>query len=717
MGQAMNVEVDAQGIARLTFDLEGEKVNKLSSWVLDELESLLVELKSREGVKALLITSKKPDVFIAGADVHELGQIQTQEAAEAISRKGHGVFRLLETLPFPSVSLIDGVCLGGGLEFALSCTYRIATDNPKTLIGLPEVKLGIIPGWGGTQRLPRLVGLVQGLTMILQGKAVDGKKAWKIRLVDAWVPQEFADEHAEQFTRDILSKKGQKSVMKKRQKRAFMDYAMESFLGRQLVFWKTEKDVRAKTKGQYPAPLAALQLIKETYTMDLNKGLEREAQAVGSILDTAVARNLFRLFLMSEELKKDPGASLPEEAQLKEVHSVAVLGAGTMGAGIAWLFSHKGYPVRMKDMNWEAVGKGFSLVNKIYQQLVKIRKLKPRDVALKMHKVNGCINYSGFGRVDIVVEAVVENLTLKKKVLAELEDVLPSTSIICSNTSSLSITEMAGQMKHPERFVGLHFFNPVNRMPLVEVVAGEKTAPETVAVAVKLMRELGKTPIVVQDCSGFLVNRILIPCLHEAGRMYEEGVPISRIDKLAEKFGMPMGPFRLSDEVGIDVAIKASGSLHEAYGSRMRMPCVFQKVVEQGLLGKKAQKGFYLYGKSKGTINPEVDGVTQVSNSHRSSLSDEEIVDRITLIMVNEASRCLEEGVCKSAQHVDMSMLMGTGFPPFQGGLLGYADKVGIPTVVNKLDVLAKKYGERFIPSNLLQQMQEEQQCFHSQNK
>lgn len=713
MGQAMTLKVEDQGIAHLILDLQGEKVNKLSSSVLEELESCIQELRSKPEIRALLITSAKPDIFVAGADIHELGAIQTKEEVRSISRRGHTVFQQLATLPFPSVALIDGACLGGGMELALACSYRITTDNPKTQLGLPEVRLGIIPGWGGTQRLPRLVGLTQGLNMLLNGKAIDGKKAWKIHLADAWVPSEFAEERAEKFVREILTKKGRREVHKSRGQRPWLDLLMESFIGRPLVFWQTKKSVEAKTKGQYPAPLAIIQLLKETFSKKLEDGLEAEAQAIGSVLDTAVARNLFRLYLMSEELKKDPGAELSVGAELKEIKQTAVLGAGTMGAGIAWLFSYKGYSVRLRDMDWPSVGKGFQAISKIYQQLVKIRKLKPRELALSMHRVSGCVDYSGFQRVDIVVEAIVENLAVKRQVLEELEAVVPRETILCTNTSSLSIAEMAQGMKYPERFVGLHFFNPVNRMPLVEVVAGEQTSAETVATAVQFMRDLGKTPIVVQDCSGFLVNRILVPSLHEAGRLFEEGVPISRIDKLSESFGMPMGPFRLTDEVGIDVAIKASTRLQDAYGARMRMPGVFEKVAQEGLLGKKVQKGFYIYEGAKGCLNPAVESLVQVGKSREAGVSDEEIMDRITLIMINEASRCLEEGICKSPKQVDMGLLMGAGFPPFRGGLLRYADKMGIPTVVSKLDTLAKKYGERFVPSQLLQEMQKERKCFH----
>lgn len=714
MGKAMRLEVDSKGIATLTLDLANEKVNKLSSWVLEELVNVLDEAAQNTKIQAMLIKSGKPDSFIVGADVNELGSISNSADAEKLSRRGHAVLQQMEALPFPTIAVIDGTCLGGGLELALACNYRIATDNPKTMLGLPEVNLGIIPGWGGTQRLPRLVGLVPGLTMVLQGKPIDGRKAWKMKLVDAWVPSEFAEERTEEFVRDLLSGKGKKKVQERRSQKPMTQSIMESPFCRWFVFKKTRETLMKKTKGQYPGPLKALDLIESSYTQPLEIGLQQEAKTVATVLDTAVAKNLFSLFLNSEELKKDPGCKVPEGAKLKEIKRTAVMGAGVMGAGIAWLFSHKGYPVRLKDVEWDAIGKGFKSISKMYGQLVKIRKLKKREVAKKMHYISGTTGWSGFGNVDIVVEAIVENLEVKRKVLPELEKQVKDDTLICSNTSSLSITEMADVLEKPERFVGLHFFNPVNRMPLVEVVAGKKTSPETVAAAVALMKEVGKTPVVVQDCAGFLVNRILIPSLNESGRLLEEGVPAQRIDKVSEEFGMPMGPFRLSDEVGLDVALKASAGLERAYGSRMKVARIFESIAETDLLGKKGGKGFYIHEGKKASYNPEIDKLLGSTRGRGEEVTDEEILDRILLIQVNEASRCLEEGIVSSPRHVDMGLIMGAGFPPFRGGLLQWADGQGTQSIVSKLEALAKQHGERFVPSDLLKQMAKENKKFYS---
>jgi 3-hydroxyacyl-CoA dehydrogenase/enoyl-CoA hydratase/3-hydroxybutyryl-CoA epimerase len=712
MSKNFKLNIDERGIATLIFDIPGEKVNKLSLHIVDELGAILDELKRNQDVKVLVIKSSKPGIFIAGADLNELSSVKNANDARQLAKKGHVIFNQLEALPFPSIAVIDGVCLGGGLEMALACTYRVVTDNPKVKMGLPETTLGIIPGWGGTQRLPRLVGLTNGLDMILSGKQIDGKKAFKMNLADALMAPEFMDRELEEFIRKALSAKGKKEIEKKRNTKSMMDRILESPVGRPFVFRQAFKELMKKTKGHYPAPIRALGLIQDTFAGKVTEGLEKEIEMIVKLIESPVCKNLMELFFISEDLKKDPGL---KEGTAREIGNVGVLGAGIMGGGIAWLFSDRGHNVRLKDIDWNAIAKGYESAYDMFSQSVTRKKMTPISRNICMHKISGTVDYKGFDKQDLVVEAVTENFDLKVKVLRDLEEHVTSKCIIASNTSSLSITQMAKGMKHPERFVGLHFFNPVNRMPLVEVIAGEKTDPGVVVTMVELMKKCGKTPIVVKDCSGFLVNRLLIPAVNEAGFLFEEGVPIERVDSLIKKFGMPMGPFELGDEVGIDVIAKAGKSIFTAYGSRMKQPTIFESMMERKFLGKKVGSGFFTHKGEKREENSEVKRLQSRSQKPGEETADQEIVDRFVLIMVNEAARCLEENVVKNARYLDMAMLQGSGFPPFRGGLMRHVDSVGAVQIVDRLRVLADKYGERFEPAPLLKQYAKDKKKFYGE--
>ena len=444
--------------------------------------------------------------------------------------------------------------------------------------------------------------------------------------------------------------------------------------------------------------------------MSLKKGLEIEASFFSKLAPSIISKNLIHLFFVNEQIKKEKGVA--NNVSPLAIHQVAVLGAGIMGGGIAWLFSKMDILVRMKDLNWEAIKKGYQQASKIYQFLQKIRKYSSREVSLKMDKISGTIDYSGFQNVDIVVEAVVEDIKIKKTVFNELEKNIRSTTIIASNTSSLSINEMASVFKKPERFIGMHFFNPVNRMQLVEVISGNKTSQKTIATVVKLAKDAGKIPIVVKDCPGFLVNRILLPYINEAGFLLEDGAAINQIDKSMENFGMPMGPLTLLDEVGIDVGYKVAVILEKGYGSRMKVCSSFEKLYsEKKLLGKKTGKGIYLHqGKIK-KINPAILSLNKRKNKRLNSKED--IFLRPLLIMINEAARCLEEKIVKSPEYLDMAMITGTGFPPFRGGLLKYADHLGADKIVEKLEFYSNRLGERFQPANLLIKLSGEKRKFY----
>lgn len=716
MERAFQLNIDSEGIAHLVFDLPGEKVNKLSMPVLEELEKHLDELAKNPNIKALLISSGKEDVFIAGADLNSfIPMFGNPALGETMIANGHRIFNKLSTLPFPSIALIHGACLGGGMELALACNYRVVTDHPKTQLGLPEVTLGIIPGWGGTQRMPRLVGLMESLPLILSGKPVKGVKAYKIKLADAVSAPEFLNDTAKEFVKTVLSPKGKQRILDRRKQSGMSHWFLEANpIGRSFIFNQAEKDVIKRTKGHYPAPLAALHLIKDTYALPLEEGLAKEREAIKQLLQgpTSIPKNLIQLFFVSEALKKDTGA--PAGTKILPVASAGVLGAGTMGSGISWLFSYKDYPVRFKDIDWNAVGRGYGAAYGIYKQMTKDKRIKKNEASLKFHHISGTTDYSGFQNADFIVEAAVENLELKHQIFKELEDVVRADAIITSNTSSLTIADMSKSMRHPERFVGTHFFNPVNRMPLVEVVAGQKTSPEVIATAVDICKKLGKTPIVVQDCPGFLVNRIFVMGANEVMHLYQEGAPFEQLEKMMLDFGMPMSPFVLADEVGNDVSYKVNKVFENAYGVRMKTPKVIEIMYDNKLYGRKSGKGFYLYDKGEKKRNPDLDKLMNPIRSLNPQLTDKEMCDRVMLAMINEAGRCLQEKIVTNPAYLDMAMIMGTGFPPFRGGLLRYADELGIDYVVDQLKRLQQTHGERFAPCDYLLEMQKSKKNFFS---
>lgn len=710
MSFTLNVSPD--GIGELKFDLPGEKVNKFSASIVEELESVVDSLKDKTDIKALKITSGKEGTFIAGADLHGFEPaFKDPSKVKPIIENGHRVFDKLSMLPFPTIAIINGACLGGGCEFALACTYRVATDHPKTTIGLPEVNLGIYPGWGGTQRLPRLIGFSEGLSAILGGKIFPAYKAWKLHLVDALIPYEFQEQSIDKFISDILTDKGRKKILADRKKKTLFQKLLDNnFLGRALVLKKAEKTVLEKTKGHYPAPLIALNLIKNTYDISLEKGLKEEANTfISNVPDGFLqAPNLITLFFTQEALKKETGA--PPGTKTASIKSAAVLGAGTMGAGVAWLFASRGVFARLKDISWELVGKGIGVISAQFKKGLKGKKITPSEAGLAFQRVSGSIDYSGFQHADLVLEAATENLDLKKKIFAEVEAAVLEKTIIASNTSSLTIDAMAESLKHPERFIGMHFFNPVPKMPLVEVVAGKKTSKETIATAMEFCKKLGKVPVLVGDCPGFLVNRIFLAGANEMMLMLEEGYSPESLNKASLEFGMPLGPFALADEVGIDVVYKVSQVFEKAYGERMKPAQSLKELVDKGFIGKKIGKGFYLY--PSGEINKEAFKLIQGKSKQ---LPENEILPRFLYQMINEASRCLEEKIIDRADFLDMALIMGMGFPPFQGGLLKYADKTGITAIVSTLKKLEKEHGMRFTPSKLLEKMAHENGNFYPQ--
>ena len=687
------------GIGWLTFDLPGEKVNKLSASVMTGLAQALEELQRRTDLEGVVIRSGKEGMFIAGADLKEIGGFEKREDAVRAARLGHDVFGRIQKLSVPVVAAIDGVCLGGGTELALACHGRLGTDHPRFGMGLPEVNLGIIPGWGGTTRLPRLVGLQQALEMILTGRTVDARKAARIGLVDRAVPHAELEKHAVELVRR-LRRQGRFRKKLRHTAKGVGGWLLEgNAVGRALVFHQARKKVMGRTHGHYPAPLKALEVIRRGWGMTIEKALALEAEALGELIVGPISKSLVQLFFLSEKAKKDPGVE-GEVGSLPEVRSAGLLGAGTMGGAMAWALSSRDIPVRLKDVRPEALGAGLAAAHRIYERRMKRGRLTAWELDKKMTLVSPTLDWSGFGRVDVVLEAIVEDLAIKKKVLQEMEPELSDSCLIGSNTSTIPITELQGVLGLPERMAGFHFFNPVDRMPLIEVIRGEATSRETVAAFVALAKRLGKTPVVVADCPGFLVNRVLGPYLNEASHLLKETGDLEGIDQALLEFGMPMGPLRLLDEVGIDIAEKAGKVLAAAYGDRAAPAGVTDKLVAAGRLGKKSGSGFYRYQGKKATPDPEA--LSLLGIARRGSVDRQEAVERCVYAMIAEAARCLDEEIVRGPEWLDLAMVMGAGFPPFRGGLLRYADSLGLESVVKKLQIQEDGLGARFRPPEAL---------------
>ena len=687
---AFSYEINKDSIALLTFDLPGEKINKLTTPVMDELDKVLDEIALRKEIKALVFRSGKDGSFIVGADIAEIRSIMDATIGERLARHGQAVLNKLEALPFPAVAAIHGPCMGGGLELALACTYRVISNDQKTALALPEVKLGIMPGFGGTQRLPRLVGLTNALDMVLTGKSVYAKKAGKIGLADEVTFKEILISRAMVMAKKAIGKP--RPIHVRAKKPRLVNLIENSRVARPLIFRIAEKNVLKETRGNYPAPLAALDSIRFGLSHDREEGYYHEAELLGRLAPTEISKNLISVFYLNELLKKDTHPS-----PLKIAHA-GVLGAGVMGGGIAQLFAEKGTRIRIKDINTRAIAAGLKEAWDIFRKRQKKGILTAIQARDGFDRITGTTDYTGFRTAEIAVEAVVESMDIKKAVLRDFEQTTKGNSLFASNTSSLSITEMALASKHQDRVVGMHFFNPVEKMPLVEVIRGKKTSEETVSAITTLARKLGKLPVVVNDGPGFLVNRILMPYLNEAAVMLEQGRTIEEIDHTLLQFGMPMGAFILLDEIGIDVAHKVADILYQGLGERVKPSQILEALYKEGYYGRKNGKGFYQYqGRKRGKPDASVSRMIPTTGN-RAAFGPEEIVERSVLLMIKEATLCLEEKIIDQPDLLDAALIFGIGFPPFRGGLLKYADTIGAKTIVQKLEEYAKKYGERFSP-------------------
>ena len=677
-----------EGWKELSMDMPQSNANVFTKEVINEFAGVVETLEKEVGLKGLLVSSAKPSIFIAGADINLIKELNSFNDSVEAARIGRNLIHRFSKLPFETVAAINGACLGGGMEFILACTKRIVSTSPQTKLGLPEVKLGILPGFGGCVRLPRITNVSTAIDLIVSGKNIDGKKALKTGIANALLPQENFHQRALEYARKDCGKKPKKA------KRTIIDYLLEFSFTRKILINSIRKNVLKKTKGFYPAPLKILEFLEKSIgRKDIEALLEEEGRNFASLAVTPVCKYLISVFQASENARKSSGID-SVEAKVK-VERAAVLGAGIMGGGIAHAFSKVGLPIRMKDISLEALALGYEQVASIFQKSIKRRRLKKQELPRKMGLVSSSLDYSGFRSADLVIEAIVEDMNIKKKVLQETEKHMREDAVLASNTSSLSISEMQSALKNPERMGGLHFFSPVDRMPLVEVIAGEKTSAETVNTLYATAKKLGKTPIVVKDCPGFLVNRLLLPYLNEAIFLLEEGVSIERIDQAMLNFGMPMGPLKLADEVGLDTAVKVGNILYKAYGSRAETSPLTAKLVSNGYMGKKNKKGFYQWDKNQKNppVSTEIYSVLNKDNNKDGKVIDsykeEQLVQRMIYPMINEAAIALQENVARSAEELDLALIFGTGFPPYLGGLLHYADSKGVKTIANQLQAMA----------------------------
>ncbi len=676
-GKAIQLSVIDSDLYQLKFDLQESSVNKFNAATLAELDEVLGLLEKQDGLKGLLVCSGK-NSFIVGADITEfLAQFSKTEAEVAeLSRMPNKLFARLEDLPCPTVVAINGEALGGGFEFCLSCDYRVMGE--KASVGLPEVKLGIMPGWGGSIRLPRLIGIDNAIEWICSGSTKRAKAALKDGAVDAVV----AAEDLHNAALDLLKKAVAGELDVKRAKAAKVEPVLLNDIEKTMAFESASGVVAAKAGPHYPAPMAAIGTIKKHAGLSRDEAIEIEAATFAKLAKTDVAESLVGIF-MKDQLLKRKAKGLSKAA--KAINKSAVLGAGIMGGGVAYQSASKGTPILMKDINDEALQTGLQEANKLLLKQIKRGRMDEVKMAKVLNRIQPTLSYGDFESVDLVVEAVVENPKIKQSVLAEVEKSVSDDAILTSNTSTISIDLLAEGLQRPENFCGMHFFNPVHIMPLVEVIRGAKSSDLAIASTVAYASAMGKTPIVVGDCPGFLVNRILFPYFGGFTRLLKDGVDFQRIDKVMEKFGWPMGPAYLLDVVGIDTGHHAAQVMAEGFPDRMKQDkeSAIDVMYKAKRFGQKTGQGFYRYemdkrGKPKKLVDETAYDILKPVQDEAIEITDEQIIERMMIPLCLETVRCVEDGIVESAAEADMGLVYGIGFPPFRGGALHYIDKLGM---------------------------------------
>ncbi len=689
------------GVAVVWLDQPGEKINKLAIDLVEEFHILLDNLEKDSEAKAAVLISKKTDTFIAGADLDKLTEMAQPGQVEEVSRKAHALLDRLASFKKPIVAAIHGAALGGGLEVALACHYRIASESPKTILGLPEVKLGLLPAAGGTQRLPRLVGIQRALDIMLTGKNVYPRQAKRMGLVDELIHPYGLLDAAKQAALKLAAQ-----PLKREKKEPLLTKVIEGTpLTRKIVYNKARQLTEKQTQGNYPAPIKIIQCVESGMEKSMKAGLETEARAFEELARTPQAKELINLFFAITALKKNPHKEL-----VKPVKTVGILGAGFMGAGIASVTATKDINVLLKDVSYEAIARGQKTIWNDLDDRVKKRALSRFERDQVFSRISAVTDYSVFRNANVVIEAVFEDLKLKRKVLADTEAATKEDCIFASNTSSLPISDIAANAKHPELVLGMHYFSPVPKMPLLEIIVTPKTAPWATATTVELGITQGKTVIVVKDGPGFYTTRILAPMLNEALVLLEEGGEIRHIDRVMRKFGFPVGPLTLIDEVGIDVGAHVAEILGKMFAHRGVAPSdAMKRMSEEDYKGRKNRKGFYHYpGEGEGKKKKEVNlnaykffgggAKPRGEKQHHPT----EIQNRLTLVMANEAAHCLQEGILSSPRDGDIGAIMGLGFPPFLGGPFRYIDNLGAAKALSTLEELEKQHGARFTPAQII---------------
>jgi 3-hydroxyacyl-CoA dehydrogenase/enoyl-CoA hydratase/3-hydroxybutyryl-CoA epimerase/3-hydroxyacyl-CoA dehydrogenase/enoyl-CoA hydratase/3-hydroxybutyryl-CoA epimerase/enoyl-CoA isomerase len=695
-------------IAVLTFDTPDKSANVLSKSVLhelsDHLDALEKSSKKKRDLAGLVIISGKPGQFVAGADLREfvasLDTITAEQTAETC-RSGQNLFRRFSQCPFVTVAAIDGICVGGGAEIAVWCDRRIMTDNPKTQFGFPEVKLGIFPGWGGTARTPRIVGLSNAVELITGGESIGAAEASAMGLTSDVVPAERLLAAAIALVRQEAKSKQYEKDRERWQGPIDISPTELGFLGATASAY-----IQGQTKGHYPAPLAALEVLLGGAGVDSDTACQMEAEGMAQLFGSPINASLLNVFFLTDRNKKDRGVP-DEQLEPAKITSAAVIGSGIMGAGITAATVKRNIPVCLTDVSREVLDRGMQdvLTDVAYNKAIKKADI---DLAIKFAPlINATTSQDEVAKCDLIIEAVIENADIKKKIYANLESKMRDDAILASNTSTIPITSLAAELKHPERFCGIHFFNPVRRMKLVEVIRGEKTSDQTMLTSVTYAKQIGKFPIVVNDGPGFLVNRLLLPYMNEAVLLIAEGTEIADVERASKKFGMPMGPITLYDVVGLDTAVYAGGVLCEAFPDRFSPHAIVPALVEAGRLGQKSGRGFFSYENKKNRAQPDPELANYLKPHVKPSgatLDNKTVTDRLFLPMLVEATRVLEENIVRDPRDVDLGLIFGIGFPPFKGGLLFWADTLGAKQVVEMLKPY-ESLGPRYQPTDLLTEL------------
>ncbi len=699
----IHYDIGDDAIAVVTIDHPDEPLNILSFQAVQRLGEVLDELAAKDDPRpvGVVFISGKADNFIVGIDIKDFLGFETAEQAAEASRQGQRIFGKIADLPFPSVAAINGTCLGGGLELALCCTSRIITDHPRTALGLPEVKLGLLAGAGGSQHLPRQVGLSAALDMMLTGKNVYPYKARKLGLADEIVSPGVLLEAAK---KRVLRLAGGERPSRK--KRPLMTRALDGPL-KPLVYRAARRRVLAQTRGNYPAPLEILKVVRKGLGRSLARGLEWEAEGFGRLALTPEHRALTHVYFAGRAsktaLKAEPVA----------VRQVGVLGGGLMGAGIATVCLDKGLTVRQKDLSFDALARSRAYIQRYFDGRAKRHIISRREAGLTLTRYSATTGYTGFQRAQVAIEAVFEDLELKQRIIADLEALVPPETVIASNTSSIPITEIAAGAEHPERIIGMHFFSPVEKMPLLEIITSTYTNEQTLATAVALGRRLGKTVIVAKDSPGFYINRIFTPYLNEAFKLLEDGLSIDDLDRFAQRMGFPVGPCTVLDEIGLDVADKVAGVMVAFFGERVESTDHNLRFMQDNRLGRKNGRGFYVYeGGKRGKADKSV--YQLLDNPQRRDIPYEEVRDRLLGIILNEAAYALAEGLIENASVGDIGAIYGFGFPPFLGGPYWAMDQIGLVAFTEQLQRLAERHGRRFAPAPGLVQRAEVGENYHT---